>query len=453
MKYRHKIALIFTLICTLIIGSFSSIIYVLVNKHNQQQFHSRLEERAILAGQVLLEKDELSSGQYNKIVEKQLRKLPKEIHYILRIDENGEIPFENLPPALQAKPVILSLNEHLDIAYKTINDQEVAYLFYDDNEGTHIVVITAKDNDGDEDLAFIQSMLIVLTLLTFLITGVVAILFANKILSPVKKIIQQVQKINSSTLDERLEINEIHDQLYELSKTFNELLERLGTSFENQKQFIHHASHELKTPLTVILAQAEVLREQLFNEEEKKSIDQIHAQAEKLKHILDTLLEISFVENKNKLTIQKIRIDEVVQEAVNFCLKSSPSSAIRITYEEQVISDHYLECNGNENWLLIVVQNILSNAIKYSNNKPVGIHISETNQRVKVEIKDEGIGIPREDLEKIGNTFYRGKNSSFKSGSGVGLALSYKIINLLNGSIKIESEVEKGTTVSLSLPK
>ncbi len=453
MKYRHKIALIFTLICTLIIGSFSSIIYVLVNKHNQQQFHSRLEERAILAGQVLLEKDELSSGQYNKIVEKQLRKLPKEIHYILRIDENGEIPFENLPPALQAKPVILSLNEHLDIAYKTINEQEVAYLFYDDNEGAHIVVITAKDNDGDEDLAFIQSMLIVLTLLTFLITGVVAILFANKILSPVKKIIQQVQKINSSTLDERLEINEIHDQLYELSKTFNELLERLGTSFENQKQFIHHASHELKTPLTVILAQAEVLREQLFNEEEKKSIDQIHAQAEKLKHILDTLLEISFVENKSKLTVQKIRIDEVVQEAVNFCLKSSPSSAIRIIYKEQVISDHYLECNGNENWLLIVVQNILSNAIKYSNNKPVEIHISETNQRVKVEIKDEGIGIPREDLEKIGNTFYRGKNSSFKSGSGVGLALSYKIINLLNGSIKIESEVEKGTTVSLNLPK
>lgn len=453
MKYRHKIALIFTLICTFIVASFSIVIYVLVNNHNQNQFHSRLEERAILAGQVLLEKDELSSSQYNKIVEKQLRKLPDEIHYILRVNEDGVIPFENLPPALQSKSIIISLKEHLEIAYKTINNQEVAYLFYNDNEGNHIVVITAQDIDGDEDLAFIQSMLIVLIILTFVITGIVAIFFAKKILSPVKKIIQQVQKINSSNLNERLEINEIHDQLYELSNTFNELLERLEASFENQKQFIHHASHELKTPLTIILAQSEMLHFKSINKREKDSINRIYSQAEKLKRLLDALLEISFVENKDTLPIQRIRIDEVVQEAVDFSLKSSPSSTIKIRYEEQMITDHYLECNGNANWLIIVFQNILNNAIKYSQNKPVEVLISETNEWANIQIKDDGVGMPKADLDKIGDTFYRGKNASYINGSGVGLALSFKIIKLLKGTIKIQSELHKGTNVSISLPK
>lgn len=454
MKYKYKIALLFTLICTLIMGVFSSLIYVLVIQHNQQQFKSRLEERAILASQVLLEKDELSSSQYNKIVEKQLRKLPNEIHYILRINEDGEVPIKNLPILLQVEHQIASLEEHLDIAYQTINNQEVAFLFYEDNEGSHIVVVTAQDMDGDEDLDFIKSVLVLLTALTFLIIGVISLWFARKILSPVKKIIQQVKKINSTTLDQRLTIKENHDQLYYLSQIFNELLERLEDSFENQKQFIHNASHELKTPLTILLAEAELgVKNETNKEEAKQTFQKIYFHAKKLKKLLDALIEISFIENETSITTETIRLDEVVQEAVNYIFKSNPNAKIDISYEDQSMSDTYLECLGNYDWVSIVLQNILSNALKYSSNKPVFIRIKDFLASVEVEILDSGIGISEKDITKIGNTFYRGRNAGLTEGSGVGLSLSYKIIKLLKGDLKINSDPPKGTKVVISLPK
>ena len=435
-------------------GGFSTIIYVLVIQHNQQQFQSRLEERAILAGQVLLEKDELSSSQYNKIVEKQLRKLPQEIHYILRVNEDGVIPIEVLPIQLQSIEQISSLQEHLDIVYETINEQEVAYLFYEDNEGSHIVIITAQDKDGDEDLAFIQSVLILLTTLTFLVIGVVSLWFANKILSPVKKIIQQVKSINSNTLDQRLTIKENHDQLYFLSLTFNSLLERLEDSFENQKQFIQHASHELRTPLTVILAETELgLKDESLNKQMKQTFNKIYFQAKKLKQLLDALIEISFIENENALETKTIRLDEIVQDAVDFIFKSNPKAKIEITYNDQHISETYLECKGNADWVVIVIQNLLSNALKYSSNQPVHIRINDYPSSVEVEILDNGVGISHKDMKRIGNTFYRGKNSNLADGSGVGLSLSYKIIRLLKGEIRIESLPKRGTKVSVSLPK
>lgn len=454
MKYRHKIALLFTLVCTLIIGTFSVIIFILVGQHNELQFQNRLEERAILAGQVVLEKDELSSSEYEKIIEKQLRKLPSEFHFVLKLDKEGKIPLELLPEEFQNEEAFDGLNEHLDVNFTKVQKQQVAYLYYDDNEGKHMIVLTAKDRDGDEDLAFVKNSLVFLTLFTFIIIGFISLFFANKIIQPVKNITNQLQNISASNLNQRVDIRENQDQLYLLATNFNLLLDRLEHSFEDQKQFINNASHELRTPLSIILAETEVANQnKSLDIETKNSLEKIYFHANKLNQILTALLNLSFIEFNRNLALEKIRFDEAIQEEIDYFFKIHPNAKINLNYTSQPISKNYLECKANKVWLTIVLQNILTNAFKYSDGKPISIVLKDSSEFVEAIITDEGIGIEKNDLTSVGKPFYRAKNAQQKEGQGTGLSLSLKIMQAMNGKILISSEINKGTKVKLMLKK
>lgn len=454
MKYRHWIALIFTLVCSLIIGLFSIFIFFLVEQHTHNQFENRLEERAILAGQVLLEKDELSSSSYNKIVEKQMRKLPQEEHYILRL-ENNSIPLEQLPKHLQNEDVYRLLTEHLDIEFFREDGKLIGNLFYEDNEGDFLVVITAKDQDGIEDVAYIQQILLIMFFITTLIIGGMAVFFSRLILKPVKKIIHQMKNINANNLDERLELKKNHDQLYELSATFNSMIERIEDSFENQKQFIHNASHELRTPLTIILGETDLaLQNKNIDKDYRKTLLKIQFQAEKLRNLSKSLLELASVsDDKLEESFSNYRFDECLQEALNLIFEIYPNASIDINYNNKDFQDDTFEVFGNPLWMEIAFYNIINNALKYSKEKQVEIILDEQNKQVIATIKDKGIGIKKEDLKFIKKAFYRGDNAYFSEGTGVGLSLSNRIIQLQKGELKIKSEVNKGTTVKIRVPK
>ncbi len=454
MKYRHWIAFIFTLACSLTIGVFSILIYYLVEQHTINQFENRLEERAILAGQVLLEKDELSSSSYNKIVEKQMRKLPEEEHYIIRI-EGDSVPYQQLPNEFQNKEIYSLLSDHLDIEFFKENGNLVGNLLYKDNEGNFLVVITAMDQDGKEDVSYVKKILFIMFLVTNLIIGVLAIFFSHLILTPVRKITQQMKKINANNLDERLTLKKNYDQLYELSDAFNTMIERIEDSFEDQKQFIHNASHELRTPLTVILGETDLaLQNKNIDKALKRTLLKIQFQAEKLRNLSKSLLELASInEDKLEESFSTYRFDECLQEALNLIFEVYPNATIDINYNNKEFQDDTFEVNGNPLWMEIAFYNIINNALKYSKDKQVEILLDEKKDQVKATIKDTGIGIKKKDLKFIKKAFYRGDNAYFSEGTGVGLSLSNRIIQLQKGELKINSEENKGTTVEISLPK
>lgn len=454
MKYRHWIALIFTLTCSLCIGVFSVFIYFLVEKHTHNQFENRLEERAILAGQVLLEKDELSSSNYNKIVEKQMRKLPQEEHYILRL-EDSKIPTEQLPKRLQNEKKYDLLSEHLDIEFFKEEGNLVGNLFYEDNEGNFLVVITAKDQDGKEDVAYIKRVLVIMFIITTGVIGILASFFSRLILMPVKKIAHQMKSINANNLDERLELKENHDQLYELSKAFNTMLERIEDSFEDQKQFIHNASHELRTPLTVILGETDLaLQDETISREQKKTLTKIQFQAEKLRDLMKSLLELAFLDKKHlNENFNHYRFDECLQEALNLAFEVYPKAKIGVQYQSKKLSNNAFEVYGNSFWMEIAFYNVINNALKYSKEKQITIQLYDNKNEVGVKIEDFGIGIKKKDLKFIKKAFYRGENAYFSKGTGIGLSLANRIVKLQNGKLEITSQEKKGTQVKISLPK
>lgn len=455
MTYKNRIILLFILACSVVIGLFSIIIYAQVAKHTEGQFKTRLEERAILAAQVILEKDELNSSSYDDIVQQQLKKLPNEVHYIIPVDQNGEAILSQLPEQMREDGIFEQDVKHLDILFSEINNTLVGYLYYEDNQGNYFIVITATDRDGIEDLAFIKRNLL---LMFFIFLGAVtlfAFLFATQILSPLQKIVKDIEEISANNLEKRLKVNEKQDQLNALSSSFNHMLERLQEAFENQKQFIHNASHEFRTPLTVILGETDfALSQNLDSKQSKDTLKKIQRQAEKLKKITLSLLEISELDDtKIKRLFTTFRFDELINERIELILEQNPSVKIQVNYKQTDLNSTDFECFGHQFWMEIAIDNLIENALKFSNFNKIEIDLINSETIVVAEIKDKGIGISEEELQQVTKAFYRGNNSYQTAGNGLGLSLVHRIIEIQNGSLNINSTKGKGTNVRIELPK
>jgi len=453
VKIKYKIAGIFSITSFLIIGFTGGFLYFLFAKNIEKQFQERLLERAIIAAEVLLEKDNFSPVKYERVKARFLQTLPGEKVFYLE-NEDGIIDYTGLPPEILNKPSIeSSLTKRYDF-YK-IGDQEYCSLYYEDNEGDFIILISAINTEGIAELNLLKRTLffIILTSLIF-ITGV-SLLFAKQILRPINKMILKVEEISGSNLQLRLQEGQGKDEISRLAKNFNSMLSRIESSFFTQKNFIQNASHELRTPLTVILGEAEfALKSNKLSEEEKLAFQKIYQQADHLKELLNSLLHLSEIKNPGPSEFKLIRIDEVVQKTVIKSNETFPSGVIHLEYKNvEDLKENSFVIPGNDLWLEIAFTNILDNALKYSNNKPVKVLLEDNPNSVCINIEDKGIGIHSRDINKIFSPFHRGNNAKNKKGYGIGLALTENIIKIHKGSIKITSKLNKGSNVIIELPK
>lgn len=298
----------------------------------------------------------------------------------------------------------------------------------------------------------LQTLLIAYPLILLLLFFI-ARFIAGRSIKPVTSIIKTADIITKDNLKSRIELPNKKDELFILSQTINNLLDRIETAVEREKQFTSDASHELRTPLTVIKGTLEVLaRKPRSHEEYQDKINYCVAEVNRLNNLVDQLLLLARFENQNQsLKKEKVILNASILEVLSRFSNAINAKNIKITTdfpeEISVISDQYL--------LSIIINNIVSNAIKYSNSNGVlTIRISEEKNQVKCEIIDTGIGIPEADLEKIFHQFYRSKATEHPEikGTGLGLSIVQKLCLLLNIEIQILSTEGLGTHVILSFP-
>lgn len=289
--------------------------------------------------------------------------------------------------------------------------------------------------------------------LILLLLFLIARFIAGRSIKPITSIIQTADIITKDNLKTRIELPQKKDELYVLSQTINNLLNRIETAIEREKQFTSDASHELRTPLTVIKGTLEVLvRKPRTQEEYQEKINFCVAEVNRLNHLVDQLLMLArFEDQSQSLKMEKIVLNAIIFEVLSRFSNTIGSKKIKISAnfpkDYTVCSDQYL--------LSIILTNLVSNALKYSNtNDTLTIQLSEVNQQIKCEIIDTGIGIPAVDLQKIFHQFYRSQASEHPEikGTGLGLSIVQKLSHLLNIKIEVSSEEGVGTHIILSIP-
>jgi signal transduction histidine kinase len=279
-------------------------------------------------------------------------------------------------------------------------------------------------------------------------------LFSKRFFDPIDNIITKVNSISTDNIHLRLDDIKNTDEIKRLTTTFNNLLNRIEIAFETNKNFISNASHEFGTPLTAIIGEADVaLLKDRTPVEYKEALQKILKQSERLNKISQSLLflaQIGYKNNKFNNTI--LRTDELILQANEIMNQLIPKNNIKIDFELLPENPKKLKVMGNKDLLMLAITNIMTNACKYSSNKPVIVSLASTNNEIVLIIKDQGIGIPESELPFIFDPFFRASNTAAYDGYGIGLPLTKNIIKIHKGELIIKSVQHKGVTVQVKLP-
>lgn len=343
---------------------------------------------------------------------------------------------------------------NLKIIIKTFNDSRVVIYPYKFFGKDHFLVV-AKDirqlKDTRNKIIFVFTFIMLLLFFTFISSFTIGI---NKVLTAIKKISSVAQKIEKDNFQHRIEEKYNTKEIDEMIDIFNNMLDRMEGSFIRIKQFTSDVSHELKTPITSIKNTIEVeLIETRSPEEYKEAFINILEEVNWLVNIINDLLLMTRMESgSSNLNIESFDIKSMLEDVIELMDFLAEESEVLII-KENLESINY---NGDLNKLKRVAINLISNGIKY--NKKGGIVDISTSQdktNVYIKIKDTGIGIKQENINKIFERFYRENvvRTTKKSGTGLGLAIVDFVIKLHKGEITIESTEGEGTVFLVKLPK
>jgi len=453
MKIKTKLTLLFTLVIAILLLVLNIYIYSLSKSYASNDFFNWLRERAYATANVFLEEDEVSKKIFSDFQKKYLEKLPDEIIRVYDSKNQPAFVRDSIPPAFTIS-VIEKVRKAKKYQSKE-NDNYTYGIFYTDNQGDFVILVSAIDKIGDVKLKHLRNVLIIGFFFSIIIVFFIGRFFTKKMLKPVSGIIKQVNKITETNLHLRLSEGNGKDELAELAMTFNSMLTRIENAFDLQQNFVTNASHELRTPLTSIIGNIEVsLSRQRNIEEYKIVLKTILDEAERLHKLSDGLLNIAQASvDINSLKMEFIRIDELLEEAKDIVKNQIPDSKMELSFENMPANSDDLLIKGNKNLLMIAFENLFENANKFSDNKKVKISLFYAPEAILITVSDSGIGIPAKDYYNVLQTFFRAENARSFSGSGVGLSLCQKIFLLHNGKLSIQSEEGKGTKVSVMLNK
>ena len=225
-------------------------------------------------------------------------------------------------------------------------------------------------------------------------------------------------------------------------------ISRLKMLEEYKDEFIQNASHEIKTPITAINMALELLENSNNEKQNKEFIDIIHFQIHTINKLINDMLKLSEIDvektNEQK-NFKLVNLNKLITKVIN----SFVSKDTKINF----INSKNIDIQANEDLLISAVENLLTNAIRYSGSDKIDVILEKEENQAKIHIKDYGIGIKKDYQEKIFEKFYRidKARSRKRGGSGLGLAIVKNIVELHNGSIEVESEENKGADFIIGL--
>lgn len=278
-------------------------------------------------------------------------------------------------------------------------------------------------------------------------------ILAQSALKPIENITDTTREIKNGKLDQRIDMSNLNseDEVGKLALTFNEMLEELEVSFKREKQFTSDASHELRTPVSVISACADEALQTDSPEIIRDNLEMIQSESGKMSKIISQLLMLSRgYEGRYHFEPEKIELKFMMDSVAE--VSSFEADKRNIVINNEVKEGIFV--TADQSLLTQVFMNLVGNAVKYGKDKGhVTVKAEENDDSVKIFVEDDGIGISEEDKKHIFERFYRADSARDRNGSGLGLSIVKWIVDIHKGSIDVSGEEGKGSIFTVTLPK
>lgn len=381
--------------------------------------------------------------------------LDKDGNYVLRSVNSPEIDFV-LKDSLHDLLKGVSVYDGLSVKQK---EDEIIYRIYSTPvkiyDKTYIIQTIRMMSTVNLALKTTLRNIIIAIPLTILFTAFLGMVMVKITLNPIDNITRTAKQITDENLHLRIPLPRNKDEIWNVANFLNDMLDRIEKYFLNQKTFIQDLAHQLKTPITVIKGEIDVsLKKERTANEYKEIIKSVYEEINRMNDLIENLIllaRFSNLENKYS-SVKKADLLNVVKKSMDFVKKYAELKGVKLNLKVDNISKDF-SIKANEFGLIKAISNIMENAVKYSDkDKNVFVRLYKEDSFFCIEIKDEGIGISKEDIGRIFDRFYRGVNSSSNEGFGLGLSIAKAAVESIGGKITIESQLNKGSVFKIMIP-
>jgi signal transduction histidine kinase len=441
VKIGQRLALRFMIVSALVTGAILIFIYVVTRGFVHADFIDRLTQQSsleVLHYATPQVRDVIPAGAFS-LVNPSTSIYTKD-HKLLQQSGSYDIP-DTWVNFLDENTVFNAERGE----YTTVGRQ------HEVNDVLYLVFVSDKDLPGQRELNFLIQALVVGWIISLLLSYITGLYFSSNALQPVKRVVMEVNQITEDNLSYRLNLERdvtAQDEIDELILTFNALLRRIEKAFIAQKRFVQNASHELKTPLTAIMADVELTLTRLRTPEEyQRSLNLVMHEAERLASITQGLLTLARLEEGSaKTEMESVDLKKLWDQT---------QAAFRLHHPDRVVEERRpapeVFVQGNSHLLQTALLNLLDNAAKYSRDR-IEVDLVRSGKEITIAIRDKGIGIPEKEMQRIRSPLFRAANAHDIAGSGLGLSLVDRIMEIHGGHLQILSKEGEGTTCVVKLP-
>lgn len=302
-----------------------------------------------------------------------------------------------------------------------------------------------------------QTWLIIFSLVIILVGSLAMWYGSVHLTKPISELNESVKAISRGDFNRKIPLKQYpkdtakyHNELAQLSQHVNQMAEDLRRSDEHRSAFIANLSHELKTPIASLVGVSDLLADEKLDESTRKDLTGIlRSESLRLSRLCDGIVTLTKIERDFEPKKKPLQLDEQIRHAVILITEKWKQKEIDLTFTSQPVY-----CVTDPDLSMQVWTNLLDNAVKYSSDSVhLMIDIQEENDTARVTIADNGIGMSEEDQRHIFEQFYQVEHSHVQEGNGLGLTIVKTIVDQLGGSISVESEIGKGSTFQVILPK
>lgn len=394
----------------------------------------------------LVELEEAKTGDYA---------VPLSGHYYQLLDGEGDIIARSPSLTIPGKklPILTDVYEAVSESIIGPGGREVR--FQSQTFNYHDIIVTIQAAESIEEALHVISsfkrILLILLPALFLLSIFGIYVTVGLALRRLDEFSWKVGHITETSLNERLELEGTDEELKPLASNFNTMLGHLEESFEKQRQFMSDASHELRTPTSVIKSTCDViLTKERDTDEYKEGLRSIGDSANKMAEIINSILDLGRFDSKAyRIELGTINVKEMIDNLLITLKPSAEAKGVTLSASgpETVVY-------GDEEALKTVFSNLIENGIKYNKSGgSVDVKVRESARELTIDILDTGIGIAGEDIERVFDRFYRvDKSRSLVPGSGLGLPIVRSMIDAHGGTLTVSSKLGVGTTFTVTLP-
>ncbi len=419
-----------------------------------------LSEANVIAGQ-LASYDFFENQIYQEDLQEMMLHLGQEEDFrILVLDTSAIVVYDTGYEEIGKTyliPEVLEALENKDVAREQKNGDvyAAASVVGKGNLYDGVVLIADSLQDVSNTVGDIAGEAYILLAVVLVIVILIMLVMSQLFTEPLKRMIKVIQKMAEGHLEQRLEINNpTHNEIVDLALSCNHMADQLEKVESSRQQFVSNVSHELKTPLSSIkvLSESILLQEDVPKEMYVEFLHDINSEVDRMSAIINDLLTLVKLDQKEiPLNFAETDINQMMEDIIKRLspLANVKQIAIQYTKEKDVLAEI------DEMKMILAISNLVDNAIKYTPEEgSVTVTLDADHQNAFITVADTGIGIPEEEVGRIFERFYRVDKTRDREtgGTGLGLSITYATIMMHNGSIKVNSKEEEGTSIQVRIP-